>query len=102
MAAYIVITRLRTRNREQLDLYAKQAPVFMAGHAATWLARFGGHCESLEGPQVEGGAILEFPTLAEAKAWYDSPAYQEACQHRFRGGDYSAVIFDGPAGELKK
>jgi len=48
-----------------------------------------------EGATVEAVAILEFPTFAEAKAWYAGPAYQEASQHRFKGGDYSAVIVEG-------
>ena len=48
---------------------------------------------------MEGAAILEFPTLAEAKAWYLSPAYQEARQHRFKGGDYCAILVEGAAPE---
>src|SRR6202043_52513 len=97
MAAYIVFTRLRTRNPAELALYAKEAPVFLAGHAINWLARFGSPCEPLEVPQAEGAAILEFGTLAEAKAWYESPAYQEASQHRFRGGDYCAILIEDSA-----
>ena len=31
----------------------------------------------------------------EAKAWYDSPAYREAREHRFRGADYRAILFEG-------
>ena len=98
MAAYVVITRLRTRNRAELDLYAQQAPNFLAGHAIKWLALFG-PCEVKEGPGAESVAILEFPTLAEAKAWYDSPAYQDASRHRFQGGDYSVLIVEGPAAD---
>lgn len=94
MRAYVVITKTRTRNRDELDLYAKQAPVFMAGHPATFLARFG-PCDVKEGAGVEGIAIIEFPTFEEARAWYESPAYQEASQHRFRGGDYNIVIVEG-------
>ncbi|HEY5058173.1 MAG TPA: DUF1330 domain-containing protein [Gaiellaceae bacterium] len=33
--------------------------------------------------------------MAEARAWYESPAYQEASRHRFLGGDYDVVIVDG-------
>lgn len=86
---------LRTRNPAEIQLYANEAPVFLAGHAIKWLTHFGTPCETFEGPQVEGAAILEFPTLAEAKAWYLSPAYQEASQHRFKGGDYCAVLVEG-------
>ena len=94
MPAYVVITKTRTRDEGQLELYATEAPAFMAGHAATFLARFGA-CEVKEGAGVEGVAIIEFPTFAEAKAWYESPVYQEASQHRFRGGDYDVVIVEG-------
>lgn len=61
-----MITRTRTRDEGQLELYAREAPAFMAGHAATFLARFGA-CEVKEGTGVEGVAIIEFPTFAEAK-----------------------------------
>ena len=96
MPAYVVITKTRTRDPIQLAEYAKEAPSFMAGHPATYLARFGA-CEVKEGAAVEGVAIIEFPTLEAAKAWYESPAYQDASQHRFRGGDYNIVIVDGLA-----
>jgi uncharacterized protein (DUF1330 family) len=94
MPAYVVITKTRTRNQSELDLYAKQATGFMTGHSATYLARFGA-CEAKEGASVEGVAILQFPTFEEARAWYESPAYQDASQHRFRGGDYNVVIVEG-------
>ncbi len=96
MPAYIIFTKTRTRNRAELDAYAKQAPAFLAGHTATFLARFGA-CEVKEGAACESVAILSFPTFAEAKAWYESPTYQEACEHRFRGGDYNVVIVEGVA-----
>ena len=50
---------------------------------------------ALEGPEAEGVVIIEFPSLAEAKAWYDSPAYREAREHRFRGADYRAILVEG-------
>ena len=94
MPAYIVFTRIRTRNPAELKRYAEQAPAFLAGHAITRLANFG-PCEVREGPGLEGVAILEFPSIEAARAWYDSPAYQSASQHRYLGGDYSAVIVEG-------
>lgn len=97
MAAYVVITKFRTRDQAELDVYSSQRASFLAGHAITWLATFGTAVEVVEGPGAEGMAILEFPTLAEAKAWYESPAYQDASQHRFRGGDYGVMIVEGSA-----
>jgi uncharacterized protein (DUF1330 family) len=94
MTAYIVFTRMRTRNDSELDLYRKLVPASMAGHSLKALVNYGPY-EVLEGPEVEGVVILEFPTRAEAKAWYESPAYQKAVQHRFLGADYTAVLVEG-------
>jgi hypothetical protein len=58
MAAYVVITKTRTRSQSELDLYAKKAPVFMAGYSATHLARFGVR-EVKEGAAIEGVAIIQ-------------------------------------------
>jgi len=66
----------------------------LAGRSFKSLANYGPY-EVLEGPGVEGVVILEFPTRAEAKAWYESPAYQKAVQHRFVGADYSAILVEG-------
>ncbi len=49
----------------------------------------------LEGPEIEGAVVLEFPTFEAAKAWYDSPAYREAREHRFKGANYRAFIVQG-------
>ena len=42
-----------------------------------------------------GASILEFPSFEEAEAWYDSPEYQEAVQHLFKGADYQTFIIEG-------
>jgi uncharacterized protein (DUF1330 family) len=97
VAAFIIFTRVRTRDPAQLKIYSESRSKFLAGHNLKSLVSFGMPFEVLEGPAVEGVAILEFPTLAEAKAWYSSPAYQEAVQHRFRGADYNAIVIDGSA-----
>ncbi|MGH8159915.1 MAG: DUF1330 domain-containing protein [Rhodanobacter sp.] len=94
MAAYIVFTKEHSRNKEESALYVKQHEAFIAGHALTYRARWGRH-EVLEGAQTEGMAILEFPTYEEAKAWYNSPAYQEASKHRFLSGDFRCILVEG-------
>ena len=94
MPAYVVFTRLRTRDPEEVKLYAQQAPKSLAGHTIRFLAQFG-RSEVKEGGGVEGVAILEFRNFAEAVAWYESPAYQNASQHRYKGEDYSVVIVEG-------
>jgi uncharacterized protein (DUF1330 family) len=94
MAAYVVFMRERTQNPSELTIYSAKAPAAMEGHAVTPLAVYGRH-EAIEGAEVEGVAILHFPTFDQAKAWYDSPAYREAREHRLQGADYRAVIVEG-------
>jgi uncharacterized protein (DUF1330 family) len=94
MAAYVIFIRESVRNPSEMEVYAKEAPAAMAGHAVTPLAVYGRY-EVIEGPEVEGVVILQFPSFDEAKAWYDSPAYCEAREHRFKGADYRAVIVEG-------
>ncbi len=94
MAAYIVFTREKTLDRAELEAYWANVPPTLDGRPIKVLASYGRHV-SLEGPEVEGVVIAEFPSVEEARAWYDSPAYQEAAQHRFRGAVYRGLIVEG-------
>jgi len=94
MAAYIVFTREKMRNQAAYENYRPKARAALAGHPVTPRA-FYGRYEVVEGAQVEGVVILEFPTFEAAKAFYDSPAYHAARQDRFLGCDYRVVIVEG-------
>jgi uncharacterized protein (DUF1330 family) len=96
MAAFVVITRERTRNAAQMEQYKQLAPASFEKHPAIFRAIHGRH-EVLEGPAVEEIIILEFSTYDEAKVWYESPEYQAACEHRFQAGDYRFIITEGRA-----
>ena len=54
-----------------------------------------GAMEALEGKAPDGMVLLEFPTVADAKAWYNSPGYQAAIPHRRKAADYRAIIVQG-------
>jgi uncharacterized protein (DUF1330 family) len=54
-----------------------------------------GTLEAAEGPVPDGIIILQFPSMADAKAWYNSPGYQEALPHRQRAADYNVVFVEG-------
>ncbi|WP_372720095.1 DUF1330 domain-containing protein [Novipirellula sp.] len=94
MSAYIVFIREKTIDKSELETYWQKAPAAMEGQPIRALAAYGPHV-TLEGPDVEGVVIAEFPTVEEARAWYDSPAYQEAAQHRFRGAVYRGLVVEG-------
>ncbi len=94
MATYVVFMREITRDPAEMETYSQMAGATLEGHPVKFLAAYGRQ-EVLEGPEVEGVVILEFPSIEEAKSWYDSPAYREAREHRFKGADYRAVIIEG-------
>lgn len=94
MTAYIVFIRESTEDAIELGRYSASVKPSFEGHPVSFLAMYGTH-ETLEGTPVEGVVIISFPTMAEAKAWYDSPAYQEVAQHRFKGATYRVVVVEG-------
>lgn len=94
MSAYVVYVRDRITDPEEFKIYQESAPAASVGHPITPLA-FYGAVETLEGSLVDGAVILEFPTVADAKASYNSPLYQEALKHRLKGAEYRVFIIEG-------
>jgi len=94
MSTYIVFTREKTNNQAEMDIYSKTVRPTMQGHPIKILAAYGPH-EVLEGSPTEGVVIVEFPSKEAAKAWYDSPAYREVREHRFKGAEYRAILVEG-------
>lgn len=97
MSAYIVYVRDRITDPEEFKKYEDSAPAASVGHPITPLA-FYGAVDTLEGAPVDGAVILEFPSVADARASYESPLYQEALKHRLKGADYRVFIVEGIKG----
>jgi uncharacterized protein (DUF1330 family) len=91
MAAYVVFIREKTTSQAEVEAYGQKAPAAAQGHNVSFLTLYGKH-DVLEGPAMEGAAILQFPTMEEVRRWYDSPAYREAAAHRHAGADYRVFI----------
>ncbi len=94
MTAYAVFIRDRITDEAEMKTYGEKAGASTSGVAVKPLAFYGAN-ETLEGPKVDGVVILEFPDMAAAKGWYNSPAYQDAKPHRLRGADYRVVLVEG-------
>jgi uncharacterized protein (DUF1330 family) len=94
MAAYAIFVREKTKDAAEMQVYSGLAGGTLAGHTVKVLAVYGKQ-EVLEGPPCEGVVILQFPAMEAAKAWYDSPAYQAARKHRFKGADYRVIFVEG-------
>jgi uncharacterized protein (DUF1330 family) len=98
MSAYW-LARARVDNPEQYKKYADQVPAILQKFGGRPLAR-GGHYEMLEGPAAfTRFVVVEFPSLDQARACFQSPEYQAAAQHRREGGGVVEItIVEGVAG----
>ncbi|WP_282347266.1 DUF1330 domain-containing protein [Pseudomonas sp. PS01301] len=96
MSAYMIYVRDSITDPAEFAKYEELAPAASAGHPVTPLA-FYGRVETLEGPSVDGAVVVEFPSITEAKAAYESPVYQKALEHRLRGAKYRVFIVEGIA-----
>jgi uncharacterized protein (DUF1330 family) len=89
-----VFTRGSAEDQVELDRHADTVSAGLDGRPVTLLAAYGPQ-RVLEGPPVEGVAILEFPDRDAAEGWHVSPAYQRAAQHRFRDATCRGVLVEG-------
>lgn len=94
MPAYCIFIREKTLDVEELKTYGQLAGPTIAAFRARPLVAYGA-VEVLEGPEVEGVVVVEFDSMEDARAWYNSADYQAAIQHRFKGASYRAMIVQG-------
>lgn len=94
MTAYIVITRLKTKDPAGMEMYrahAKDVPTLKMELLVTKTCNF----EVLEGPEVESIVIMRFPSRADALEWYQSDAYQKALPYRLAAADTRTILVEG-------
>ena len=99
MPAYMIFTREGpVFDQAEMDAYSAsnraQAGAFVQKFGLKPLAVYGA-METMEGDAPDGVIILQFPTADDARAWYDSPEYQAAAEHRKKGANYRAVLVEG-------
>lgn len=88
------IARIDVRDSEQYARYAALATKSFQHYGARVLAR-GGLALSLEGEARARNVVIEFDDIAQARACYESTAYQEARCHRVGAADGEIVIVEG-------
>lgn len=93
MTAYW-IAHVTVTDPEAYQGYQALAPAAFAAHGARFLARGGAH-EVLEGPVLDRHVVIEFPTLAAARACYKSAEYQAARARREGAAVAHVVIVEG-------
>ncbi len=94
MAAYL-IADIEVTDPVGYEEYKKRVPAVIAAHGGRYLAR-GGGSDVLEGTwRPKRTAIIEFPSVASMKAFWDSPEYQPLRALRERSAKSNLVVIEG-------
>ena len=96
MPAGYVIVEMKISDPERYKEYMAAAPATIAAAGGEYLVRGGRH-EALEGDwQPARLAVLKFPSLEQAKAWYDGERYRAARARRAGATEYfNMVVVEG-------
>jgi uncharacterized protein (DUF1330 family) len=90
------IGRLQMRAPSWVAEYGPKTAELVTKHGGRYLVRRGA-MERLEGqgalPNVM--VVLEFPSMAQAKAWHDDPAYAPLIKLRQAGSDLDFILVEG-------
>lgn len=94
MPAYLIVETEIT-DPVAYEVYKSLSPIAIAAHGGRFLAR-GGELAVLEGDwRPERLVVAEFPDLATAKIFYDSPEYVKAREARAGAATLRMVVVAG-------
>ena len=95
MPAY-AIGHITMRDPSWIPEYGAKIQAILNKHGGRYLVR-GGHMEKAEGsaPLPSVMVVLEFPTMANARAWYGDPEYAPLIKLRQSGSDGELVFVEG-------
>jgi uncharacterized protein (DUF1330 family) len=92
--AYVIVN-VAVRDPERYMDYVKAATPTVAAHGGRYVVR-GGRAERLEGDvAVNRIVVLEFPSYAQAKGWYESPEYRDALAIRESCSTGTLILVEG-------
>ncbi|WP_298241151.1 DUF1330 domain-containing protein [uncultured Bradyrhizobium sp.] len=94
MPAY-VISEVEARDPAAMEAYRTLAAETIARYGGSYLVR-GGAAEVMEGgPPPKTMVIVEFPSMARAREWYESPEYAEALKLRESALERRLIFVEG-------
>lgn len=95
MKGYVIVNVSEIHDPAAYETYRPIAGATVAAHGGRFIVR-GGDAERFEGEGPAGrNVVIEFPSLAAAKAWYASPEYQDALKIRLAASTGSLLIVEG-------
>jgi uncharacterized protein (DUF1330 family) len=94
MAAYVIVD-LEVTDPARYDEYRQRVPATLAAYGGRFLVR-GGALEVVEGNwRPRRLVVLEFPSLAQARRWYDSAEYREPKAMRLSASKANMILVEG-------
>jgi uncharacterized protein (DUF1330 family) len=81
-------------DRAAFDIYLAKTLPFIEKHGGRYLTKSGSH-EMLEGDMPTRVVIVEFPSKAAARAWYNDPDYQPLIPDRHAVTKSTMILIDG-------
>ena len=94
MAAYLIVY-LDVTDAEAFDAYRRAAVPTVAAHSGKPVV-FNGAFEVLEGMiYPKSVVVVEFPSVEQAKRWYESPEYSQLIPQRQRAASSHVVLVEG-------
>lgn len=90
-----VIANIEMRDADGYEAYRSRAAEVVAKYGGRFLVR-GGAVDVREGdPGISRLVVLEFPDMAAARAFYDSPEYQAILPHRLDNSTGTLFLVEG-------
>jgi len=94
MSAYFIVD-LEVTDAVGIEEYRKQVPATIAKYGGRYLVRGGKH-ETLEGDwHPRRVIVLEFPSMEQAKRWYDCEEYRGPKALRFKTARTNLILVEG-------
>ena len=94
MTAYVLFIRESMSEPDAMPAYREQAALAREGRTMSTFVR--ATPETWEGDPAEVLLILEFPTMEEARGWYDSEEYKKARAIRASAAKFRVMAFEAP------
>lgn len=94
MAAYVLV-EVEVTDPATYEEYKQLTPASLVAYGGKFIVR-GGAYETLEGDwKPNRMVVLEFPSVEQAKAWWNSPEYSKAKAIRQRAANTKMIVLEG-------
>lgn len=100
MSAYVIAHLQEAAPHPEISEYMERIPATFEPYGGRFLVHATQH-EVKEGNWPGHVVMIGFPGIAEARAWWDSPAYQEIAPLRSRHIEGDIILIEGVPGDYE-